>query len=77
MLTALASTINQYVISSVVIRDKSQYRLFYSDILTDENQQRGIIGTLRPNGFEWSETRGLEVTEIGSAFNESGVDFHL
>ena len=78
LLTALASTINQYVISSVVIRDKSQYRLFYSDILTDENQQRGIIGTLRPNGFEWSETRGLEVTEIGSAFNEAGVEeyFH-
>tara|TARA_R110000782_G_scaffold33683_1_gene81075 strand:- start:148 stop:948 length:801 start_codon:yes stop_codon:yes gene_type:complete len=78
LLTALASTIDQYVISSVVIRDKSQYRLFYSDILTDENQQRGIIGTLRPNGFEWSETRGLEVTEIGSAFNESGIEeyFH-
>ena len=74
LLTTLASTINQFVVSSVVIRDKSQYRLFYSATNANELQQRGIIGTLRPNGFEWSETRGLEVTEIGSAFNENGVE---
>ena len=36
-------------------------------------QQRGIIGTLRPNGFEWSETRGLEVTAIGSGFDSNGI----
>jgi len=74
LLTELANNINSYVISSVVIREKSQYRLFYTDTSVDENQQRGIIGTLRPNGFEWGETRGIEVTEVGSGFNTDGVE---
>ena len=74
LLTDLANNINSYVISSVVIREKSQYRLFYTDTSVDENQQRGIIGTLRPNGFEWGETRGIEVTEVGSGFNKDGVE---
>lgn len=74
LLTDLANNINSYIISSVVIREKSQYRLFYTDTTVSENQQRGIIGTLRPNGFEWGETRGIEVTEVGSAFNEDGVE---
>jgi len=74
LLTDLANNINSYIISSVVIREKSQYRLFYTDTSVDENQQRGIIGTLRPNGFEWGETRGIEVTEVGSGFNTNGVE---
>mgnify|MGYP003115253184 FL=1 len=74
LLTDLANNINSYIISSVVIREKSQYRLFYTDTSVSGNQQRGIIGTLRPNGFEWGETRGIEVTEIGSAFNQNGVE---
>ena len=74
LLTDLANNINSYVISSVVLREKSQYRLFYTDTSVDANQQRGIIGTLRPNGFEWGETRGIEVTEIGSGFNQNGVE---
>ena len=74
ILTDLAETINNFVISSVVIREKSQYRLFYTNTSLNKNQQRGIIGTLRPNGFQWSETRALEVTEIGSGFNENGIE---
>jgi len=74
ILTDLAESINNFVISSVVIREKSQYRLFYTNTSLNKNQQRGIIGTLRPNGFQWSETRALEVTEIGSGFNENGIE---
>ena len=74
LLTELANNINDYIISSVVIREKSQYRLFYTDTSVQDSQQRGIIGTLRPNGFEWGETRGIEVTEIGSGFNENGIE---
>src|SRR5210317_78182 len=76
LITDLANDINSYTISSMVHRDKSQYRLFYTDTTLNANQQRGIIGTLRPNGFEWSETRGIEVTEIGTGFNEIGVEEH-
>jgi len=76
LVTDLANSINTYTISSMVHRDKSQYKLFYTDATVDANQQRGIVGTLRPNGFEWSETRGIEVTEIGAGFNEVGVEEH-
>lgn len=76
ILTNLAENISTYTIASVVLREKSQYRLFYSDTSGNAaaSAQRGIIGTLRPNGFQWSETRGLEVTEIGSGFNENGIE---
>ena len=78
IITQLAENIDKFVISSVVIREKSQYRLFYTDTTVINAQQQGIIGTLRPNGFEWSETRGIEVTSIGAGFNNNGVEkyFH-
>jgi hypothetical protein len=78
ILTQLAENIDKYVISSAVLREKSQYRLFYTDTTVINAQQKGIIGTLRPNGFEWSETRGIEVTSIGAGFNNDGVEkyFH-
>ena len=77
LINDLARNVNSYIINSMVHRDKSQYRLFYTDTTLDENQQRGIIGTLRPNGFEWSETRGIEVTAIGTDFNEVGIEEHF
>jgi hypothetical protein len=61
-------------VSSFVLREKSQYRLFYTDTTVINSQQKGIIGTLRPNGFEWSEMRGIEVTGIGAGFDENGVE---
>ena len=75
-LTAVTQNINLYRITSVVIREKSQYRLFYSNVNAVAAGQRGIIGTLRQNGFEWSETKGLEVTEIGSGFDKDGVEVY-
>jgi hypothetical protein len=76
VLTALTQNINLYRITSIVIREKSQYRLFYSNVNAVAAGQRGIIGTIRANGFEWSETRGLEVTEIGSGFDKDGVEVY-
>ena len=78
IITQLAENIDKFVISSVVIREKSQYRLFYTNTSVINAQQEGIIGTLRPNGFEWSETKGIEVTSIGAGFNNDGVEkyFH-
>ena len=74
LITDLTESINSYIISSIVLREKSQYRLFYTDTTKNNSEQRGIIGTLRPNGFQWSETRGIESTEIGSGFNENGIE---
>jgi len=74
ILTLVAQNINDYTITSLVMREKSQYRLYYSNVNAVQGAQRGIIGTLRPNGFEWSTTRGLEVTGIGSGFDSTGVE---
>ncbi len=74
IITELAQNVNQYIINSVVLREKSQYRLFYTDTDLTNASQRGIIGTLRPNGFEWSEMLGMEVTAIGSGFDTQGIE---
>ena len=74
IITELAQNVNNYIISSAVLREKSQYRLFYSNEGLTNASQRGIIGTLSPNGFEWSETVGIEVTAIGSGFNTNGIE---
>ena len=74
LVTNLAENINSFVIDSVVLREKSQYRLFYTDTSLEQTQQKGIIGTLRPDGFQWSETRGLEVTAIGSGFDNNNIE---
>ena len=78
IITQLAQNIDKFVISSAVLREKSQYRLFYTNVGVINAEQKGIIGTLRPNGFEWSETKGIEVTSIGAGFNDDGVEkyFH-
>ena len=60
--------------NSVIIRDKSQYRMFYSADTESTAGSKGIIGTLRPNGFEWSETLGIQAPAITSGFNSSGLE---
>lgn len=70
----LVRSINDFTISSMVHRDKSQYRLFYTDTSLSNSQQKGIIGTLRPQGFEWSETVGIEVTAIETGFDNNGIE---
>ena len=74
ILREVATNIDNFQITSIVLREKSQYRLFYTNVNAVATGQKGIIGTLRPNGFEWSETKGLEVTEIGSGFDTTGVE---
>jgi len=73
-LNVLAQSIDDFRITSIVIREKSQYRLFYTNLSAAASAQKGIIGTLRQNGFEWSETKGLEITEIGSGFDSNGIE---
>ena len=76
VLTTLAQNINDYTIESLVIREKSQYRLYYTNTALINSLQEGIIGTLRPSGFQWSLIKGLEVTAIGSNFDENGIEVY-
>ena len=70
----IASAINTYRIDSAVLRKKSQYRLFYSGSGASHTTSRGIIGTLTPNGFEWSETLGIQAHAIASSFDKDRIE---
>ena len=72
-----------YTISSMVIRERSQYRLFYYRSGQAANGQRGIIGTFKYNSegipaFEWSQTKGLPVKFCTSDVHNNGTEvlFH-
>ena len=57
-----------------MLRSKSQYRLFYTVDGESPSTSKGIIGTLTPNGFEWSETKGIQATSFMSGFNKDSIE---
>ncbi len=68
-----------YTISSMVIRERSQYRLFYYRSGQAASGQQGIIGTFKYNSegipaFEWSQTKGLPVKFCTSDVNNDGTE---
>ena len=76
LVALLAEEVDQYTITSCVIRSKSQYRLFYSRDSETTLDSRGLLGTLTGNGFEWSETIGIKAYAITSDFDSAGIERH-
>jgi hypothetical protein len=75
----LINNFSIYTISSIVIRERSQYRLFYYKTGEADSGQRGIIGTFKYSAegipaFEWSETKGLPVKFCTSDLNSTGTE---
>ena len=63
--------------SSMVIREKSQYRLFYFRSGVSTNIQGGIIGTFKISStgagvYEWSQTKGIPAKIAHSGTDENG-----
>ena len=93
LINNLLANISSFKISSMVIRERSQYRLFYFQSGQAASSQKGIIGTFKfdANGvpaFEWSETLGMEIKkctsdldinnkEVQFGANESGYVYQL
>ena len=93
LINTLLANISSFKISSMVIRERSQYRLFYFQSGQAASSQKGIIGTFKfdANGvpaFEWSETLGMEIKkctsdldinnkEVQFGANESGYVYQL
>ena len=74
LINTLLSNIQQFTISSMVIRERSQYRLFYHKSGQGQSGQLGIIGTFKfdANGvpaFEWSEAKGMDLKFCSSELN--------
>lgn len=74
LFSSIARNINSYIVTSAVIRNKNQYRLFYSGQSEEVTTSRGVIGTLTNNGFEWSETKGIQAHAIESSFDLTSVE---
>lgn len=70
----IANSINTFTIDSCVLRSKSQYRLFYTDKTLNSDVSKGIIGTFTANGFEWSETVGIQALGLTTGFNNNTVE---
>lgn len=63
--------------ASLVIREKSQYRLFYFKSGVSTNIQGGIIGTFKISStgagvYEWSQTKGIPAKIAHSGTDENG-----
>ena len=75
----ILDNIANYTISSMVIRERSQYRLFYFQSGQADTSQSGIIGTFKFDeqgipAFEWSESKGLVVKTCTSDLNTSNEE---
>jgi len=60
-------------ISSVIVRGKSQYRLFYPEDGDSIGNSRGVLATLKRNpqggiGFEFADIKGLKPSAMASGF---------
>ena len=67
----LNANITDYVIDSCVIREKSQYRLFYSGAAATVANALGIIGTFTGQGFEWAQTQGIQAFGLSSTIKST------
>ena len=74
IVSTLAASIDSYVITSAVLRSKSQYRLFYSSTSELTATSQGIIGTITPEGFEWSQTKGIKAHGLTSGFDSDSIE---
>ena len=67
--------------SSMVIREKSQYRLFYYKNGTGDLQQKGLLGTFKISSqgvplYEWSECTGIGARMTHSGFDENNNEVY-
>ncbi len=79
LVNEIINNFSNFTISSMVIRERSQYRLFYYQSGQATSGQKGIIGTFKYSSdgvpaFEWSETKGLPVKFCSSDINTNGTE---
>lgn len=77
----IVSVISTYDVSSMVIRDKNQYRFFYCKSAFAANNQKGLIATIKagPEGlrWEWAEIQGIPVSSCYSGVvNGNEIHYH-
>ena len=76
LVSRILQNINNYTISSTVLREKSQYRFFY---INDTGVGHGLTMTLKSdaNGmlsYQWTELYNYPVQSIGTDYSHSGIE---
>ena len=74
VINTMVGDINSLVISSLILRNKSQYRLFYATSSQAALDSKGLIGSITAEGMAWSETKGIQARSATSGFAFSGVE---
>ena len=79
VINELVTDINNYDVSSAVIRTQNQYRLFYTKSITSKLSQKGIVGTFKINAegmpvWEWAELQGIEASCFTSNYNTQNIE---
>ena len=70
----ISNSIDTLQLCTAILRDKSQYRLFYNVDATTNATAKGFIATLTRQGFQYSQTEGIKATAITSDFDKDGVE---
>jgi len=73
--------ISTLTFSSMVIREKSQYRLFYYKSGTVDREQKGVLGTFKISSqgiplYEWSQCTGIGARMTHSGFDENNNEVY-
>ncbi len=63
--------VDSELFESIVIPDKTQYRIFFSKDGTGENNTKGVICVMKGQNFEFSELRGIKPSSTDT-FVEAG-----
>jgi len=79
VINELVIDVDNYDVSSAVIRTQNQYRLFYTKSATSKLSQKGIVGTFKINAqgipvWEWAELQGIEASCFTSNYNTENVE---
>ena len=64
---------NSTKFESLVIPDKTQYRIFFTKVNTDETLTKGIICVMRGQKFEFAEMRGIKPASTDHFVSEGNV----
>ena len=74
----LLANVNNYELSSIVLRTKNQYRLYYPSPSISAQDAKGIIGTLKYTAegmqWEWSETKGIAPVSLTAEYRNEDID---
>ena len=65
--------VDSAVFESVVIPDKTQYRIFFSKDGTGEDNTKGVICVMKGKNFEFAELRGIKPSSTDTFVEEGNV----